>query len=265
MKKNKKYIILIIILVIYALVAFILVPFAKRAKEPTLYMLLEPNTMWKLDHKKWSNVTNQNEFNFKKFDVFDGNKELGKYNLFYNEKWYILDDKRNKVKASNNIFATRSKVPIKVNDFSKQELNESDINLINEQLKSLSILGYDALKTSFKIEIDLDNDSYLDTIYGVSNVFVEEKHDKVFSLLFIKNKDKIQYLIKKISSVDKQIENICLPNVQNIIDLDRNKNVLLTNCNYFDLIGNCHAIFQLKNGQYEMIYSCGGGTYEIKI
>ena len=49
----------------------------------------------------------------------------------------------------------------------------------------------------------------------------------------------------------------CTKKVDTLIDINNDqKYEIITSCMYFDRIGTCHDLYQLKKGKYEKIYKC---------
>ena len=89
MKKNKVYIVLIAVVIIFLLVMFLLFGFDELKKENyDTTIVVGDDTLWVYSNKNWSRVTKYDQFNWKKFDVYNNNEKIGNYYLWYSKKQF---------------------------------------------------------------------------------------------------------------------------------------------------------------------------------
>ena len=173
MVKNRVYVVLLIVLVIFLIVMFMLFG-TKTIKEEKIseILVVGDETVWKYSNKKWHNLTYKStlqDLSWKKYRVFENNKDIGNYYLWYSDKWYVFDNQRNAVKVDGDIFAYRSNFDLKVKDFSIENVDNYDF--VNYVLESNDISISSEFTSIYKIDLDVDNDSNDETFYLISNAF----------------------------------------------------------------------------------------------
>lgn len=257
-KKNNKKSLIIVFSIIGAYLVLSIVLFGWdnfMNKFQGVYLMLDPNTKWQLKDGKWLDVKNEKKYNWQKFDVYINNKLLGNYNLLYNNKWYLFDEKRESQQYEGSFLAIKGNKRYKVVDFQEDDIDEIDKQLFKAILEENKIIYPNEFTYSKKVLIDLDGDDNPETIYTISNAFTYEDIDKKFSFVFIKD-DEVQILYKGIESIERQYH-LCVPKVKNIIDIDNNsKYEIIIECNYFNLLGTCNSLYQQKNGVYKIAKGC---------
>lgn len=256
--KNKKPILIVLSIVLcYLILAIILFGWDKFInKFQGLYVMLDPDSMWRLKDGKWSDVKEDKEYNWKKFDIYINNKLLGNYNLLYNKKWYVFNDNREAIKYEGDLIAIKGNKKYKVYDFEEEELNLLDETLISEVLNQEKIKNSYEYTYARKVVFDFDGDTLEETLYTVSNTFnYSTEVNEVFSLVFLHD-DINQVLYKSTQNIDRQYD-VCLPKIKGIIDFDKdNKLEIIIGCNYYDSLGTCNSLYQIKDGKYIKVKGC---------
>lgn len=256
--KNKKTIIIIVsIIVVYLFLAIILFGWTNFLdKFQKSYVMLNPDTKWQLKNGKWSDITNDKVYNWKKFDVYVDNQLLGNYNLLYNKKWYLFDNNRKSVKYEGNMIAIKGNKKYKVIDFKEEDFDNTDKIILKDILEKENIDYPKEFTYAKKISLDLDGDNNIETIYTISNAFTNDTLvNYKFSIVFIKD-DNIQILYKNKETLERQYY-LCVPKVKAIIDFNLDsKYEIITECNYFNLLGTCNSLYQKKDGLYKIMKGC---------
>ncbi len=253
MKDKRKYIIVFIILAIYLLIVFLFNgKNIIRENFDSSYMMISPSTQWKFSKGNWTSVTNVVEYSMKSFKTYVNSKPFGNYNVTYNDKFYLFDDKRNSTHYNGKLLALRGTVPIDVIDF-KEETIEISMPIIKEVLLERKIKASLETIRARKIEIDLDNDKEKEQIYTIYNVFNAKEGENSFAVIFIVNDNKKEYIYEKIEKYENTLT-MCTPYIQNIIDIDKNKKYeIIMGCEYFSNNGTCHNLYNNNTKKYESI------------
>lgn len=257
MKDKKKYMIVFSILLIYLLIIFLWN--GKRIIKDhfvTSYIMISPSTQWKYEKGSWNTVTNVVEYSMKQFDTYVDGKTFGSYNVTYNNKFYLFTDKRESIRYNGNLIAVRGSLPIDVLSF-KEEIIDPTTPIVSEVLKEKNIkASLDAIKVRL-VSMDIDNDKKLENIYVMNNVFYAKEGENSFALAFIIDDGKRVYIYEKIENAVRTLE-MCVPYIQNMIDIDRDKNYeIIMGCEYFSNNGTCHNLYNNKTNQYKsIIKSC---------
>lgn len=256
--KNKKTVIVIIsIVLIYLVLAIVLFGwenFINKFQE--LYIMLDSGDKWQLKDGKWSDIENEKDYNWKKFDVYIDNQLIGNYSLMYNNRWYLFDDERVSQKYEGKILAIKGNKKYQVIDFLEEDINEEDKEILNDILNDKEITYPESFTYAKKVFINLDDDQKLETIYTISNAFTNDTSvNKKFSLVFIKDdQTKILYEDKKYA--DYQYD-MCVPKVNSIIDINKDKKYeIIIECNYYSVMGTCNQLYHQKDGNYRLAKGC---------
>lgn len=234
MKSNRKvyFVILLIMAIFFVIVYF---SFAKdnldkEKKEITIVM--GNSSVWNLTGNKWINITGQDTIKslyWKKFNIYLNSKKMGKYYLWYSDKWYLFDDDRNAVKYSGNLVATRGNFDAEFLDV--QGENITDYSYVNKVLADNGLSQTNDYTVSSLYSFDFDNDGETEQFYLISNVFSDTSTpDVIFSIIFMVKNSEYKILYNDISKSNGF--NGCKPYINGILDVDQDK-------------------------QYEMILSCG--------
>lgn len=240
---DKKYLKIIIPIFLFALFLLLFVVNNKNQKN---FIIFPDNNIYLLQNNK---VIKYNDEVKKKTSVTlisdDETKKLtftyinGIVDFYENNKHIDIEDYK---------YAYTKKVNIIDYNYNEDELDNSDLEIVQQVLNNHNIDGYDNLTTS-KIKLNDNNNEY--TLYFISNLFEEYNHSKVFSFVYyIKNND-IIYLVENVSDVEK-IYDICLPNMNSFVKINDNYNLFI-DCNYYSEMGNDNIWYQVKNNKLNKI------------
>lgn len=134
--------------------------------------------------------------------------------------------------------------------FTLEEMEESDLQILNQILIEKGIKNGGSLGIEEKIVLDIDNDGIIETLYSFSNVFTDLSRDKDFSLILLKKQDMLQTIFYHEADVD-DLENTCASIIYGLIDVNKDqKYELITGCSYYDQIGVDYHFYSLENGKY---------------
>ena len=259
MRSKKTYIILIIILLIFAITMYFLVAKNNIKEEKTITTLIVGDTsIWNYTNKEWVNVENPitiDKLNWLDFNVFENNKYKGKYKVWNDtEKWYYFDKNNNPITTDGNIFSYKSNYEIKVKDFMEKQLEAKDKEYINHVLEENNLSISSKFTSNYKVELDYDSDSIIETFYIITNAFPTEfVPDQIFSIVFMAKENNIYYLYKEID--DNRVNNGCKPYINTILDLnDDGVDELILSCGRYS-----------ENGIVDMLYKFEDNEFKIKI
>lgn len=257
MNSKKSIIILVIIIVTYLFLAIIFFGFEDfMNKFQGLEIMLSNGEKWQLKDGKWSNIEDNEDYNWKKFDVYIDNQLFGEYDLLYNNKWYIFDSSRKSIKYNGKILAIRGNKKYQVIEFQEQDLDVNGEELLKNILDQHNIDYPQEFTYAKKVTLDIDGDDKEENIYTVSNAFTYETDvNKKFSIIFI-NGDNKQILYHKYVDVGDQYD-LCVPKINSIIDIDEDSNYeIIFECNYFSEMGSCGSLYELSDGTYKLRKGC---------
>lgn len=247
---KKKYIIMILVLIIVGI--GIIVGYKYHRTVSRTHLIISPNTeleCYSLDCKNFK----VNSYTREKFNVYIDDEFLGNYNLkLYSGKWYIYDQEYNFVDYGENIIAFNQDSKAKIIKYQTTDFTKEDKNDLTKILKENNII--DSVNSiEKKINIDLDNDSANENLYIVSNVMSDDKSNKAYSLVYVKDNEKIKFLEKIIEPKGKELS-INKYTLKAIIDINNdNKYEIILNSNNVD---HCYSIYKLAFKQYKSITSC---------
>lgn len=250
---QKKYIIIACILVIYVLVMVLIFGVKKETITDNTYLVIGENTRWEYKDKKWSNLEIQDEeFDKRKFEVYKDQIYKGSYYLQnYNDTWYFFDENGESHDLYGKLFAYSSKNIINVSKFNTETPTLSEINNLLSKY-NIIVNDIDELAQYQKISYDFDNDGVIEFFYSFSNLMTDSNM-KDFSIVLYANEDKIYEIINKIDNP------IYIYEISNIIDfnLDGNYEIIIEHKKPMNPAMNCHSMYKLNKGKYELLKSCG--------
>ena len=257
MVKKRVYVVLLIVLVIFLIVMFMLFG-TKTIKEEKIseILVVGDETVWKYSNKKWHNLTYKStlqDLSWKKYRVFENNKDIGNYYLWYSDKWYVFDNQRNAVKVDGDIFAYRSNFDLKVKDFSIENVDNYDF--VNYVLESNDISISSEFTSIYKIDLDVDNDSNDETFYLISNAFpLDFQPEKSFSIAFMVKDNNIYYIYKDITA--NKGFNGCKPYYNTFLDVDQDNNIeLILSCSKYSVSDRVDMLYKFEKDGFKILIS----------
>lgn len=256
-KGNRKYVIIIIVLIIYFIVMFCLfgVGNLKKEKEKTT-ILVGDDTVWNYSDQRWSNVTkvtNIKKLDWQNFNVYVDGKKLGNYSVWYDDKWYLFNDKKESVSFSGNLFAYQANYDISVLSF--DSLAISDFSYVKKLLNNKKIDYDNNFTVSSITSLDIDNDSVNEDFYIVSNAFAMDfTPSKYFSLVFMVKDNKIYMLYDDVDTFDAYKG--CKPYINSVVDIDDDDNyeIILT-CAKYSTQTPVNMLYKFSDGAFKILIS----------
>lgn len=259
MRSKKTYIIILVILIIFASLMYIFVARKNIKEEKILTTIIVGNSsIWNYSSKRWINVKKQTtieKLNWYTFKVYEDNKYLGEYSAWYDRtKWYYFDNKNNSINPTGKVLAYKSNNEMKIEEYTEKQIEASDKKYINYVLEENELSTSSKFTSNYKVEIDYDNDSNIETFYVLTNAFPTEfEPDKIFSIVFMVKDNKIYYLYKDID--DNKINNGCKPYFNYFVDINDDKvDEIILSCGKYS-----------ENGIVDMLYKFVDNEFKIQI
>lgn len=254
---KKRYIVIMIIIIVYFAVFFILYgkDEIKKSKLETT-IIVNDSTIWQLKNKKWYNIrddSNREDLNWEKFNIIIDNKEIGKYKIVYNTKWYLYDDDKNPYQYTGNLLAYQANYKMKVKDF--EPIQISDYTYVNQLLEENFLPINQELTVSDLVSIDFDDDGINENFYLVSNAFpYDGEPENIFTIVFM---EKSGVIYKMYNSVEKNKGyNGCKPYINDIIDVnDDGKYEIILTCAKYSVETPIDMLYTFTNNDFRIIIS----------
>ena len=251
---NKKYYILIAILIAYFLIIFIFFGLNNlKSEQRTATIFIDKETAWTLANNKWNKIEIDNEkINNQKFNVFINNENIGDFYLEKQDNWILYDASRNPYNYElGDFFAIRANYD--VNLLNVTQKNITDNSIITKVLNDNGIAESDELTVASQYEFDFDNDGKKENFYAIGNAFSKETFPQtVFSIVFMEKDNQIYYIHKEIEINDGQ--NGCKPYINTVIDLDSDfKYEIIVSCGYYSIQNRSDKLYKFKNNQFELL------------
>lgn len=256
MKVEKKYIILFSILLAYLALMLCFWFFMEKSKGKDYFIIVSPNTIIKHEEGTFKQVLNESVIENETFQVYINQENIGNYLLKnFKNNWYYIENNNVNHRIHESFFAT-SNTEISLLSFGKEELNNEDYENMFSILSELDIPNDRENTFGEKIIVDLDSDKVQETIYAVNYKYKKDNEETEINLVILNKNGNLSVIDKK--NMDKNVPVFdCTKKVDTLIDINNDqKYEIITSCMYFDRIGTCHDLYQLKKGKYEKIYKC---------
>lgn len=258
MMENKAYKTVIILVILYVIIMLVIfLPNYIRGLHDKLYILSGDFIKIKYEHNGWHNITNNDDYKLKEFNVYTADGTLGKYRILLTNKYYLYNESGKNVTYEGELFASTGTLKLGVTPKSTLELEDSDKEIIKNALEKIKITEYDNFNISQKYVLDVDNDGIDEKIYCLSNYFMESNFDKLFSVVFIEKNGEINILIKKVIDKDKIYDEPSYE-INRIVDIKEDKKYeIIIEQNYFSRPQeSCAIIYNLYENKKEIANLC---------
>lgn len=240
-KIDKSIKIILSILVVYLIIMLIIfLPGYLKNRKEKLYLLTNFVKV-KYENGKWSNIDDIENYNLKKFDVYEDSQYIGNYKIIYSNKFNIFDDDGKLIDYTGSIFASSGTLDLDVYDVSESIADQNDKEIVNKALSELNIISSNEYSFFQKISLDVDNDSMEETIYSVSNYYVDVNENTRYSIVFMYKNNKVIILDKYITD-DEGIEDGPIFSILKLLDIKKDKKI---------------ELFYTKNYAYRPLDECG--------
>lgn len=258
MKKGiKKYIIIIIVLIIYCGFMYFTFGISENKKRKTnVSLLVGDSTVWNYTSGDWMNVTSQkslSSLNWKKFNIYVDNQYFGNYLIWLDNQVYLFDKNHKAIPYQGMLFGYKSNFEMDVLSF-----NSSTISNFSYAKKVLSNHQLDVnspYTLSTVSSLDFDQDGQNEDFYFISNVFANDFFpEKYFSFAFMVKNDKIYMLYEDVDKNDGV--NGCKPNLYSVADVDNDSNYeLILSCSKYSNQVPIMMLYEFLNDEFKIVIS----------
>lgn len=257
MQSKKTYIIILCFIIIFGLVMFLALGVGnlKKNKRGTT-IIVGNNTIWNYNNQHWLNVSNTREIekiNWQEFNVYSNNEKLGKYYLWYSDKWYLFDKEKNAINYDGELLAYQANYDIDVLKFTEEEI--TDNTYVDYVLKENNLDIDSKFTASYKVNFDVDKDGENEELYLISNAFpLDFEPEKIFSIVFMIKDDYVYYLYNDISS--NTSFNGCKPYFKSILDVDSdNTYEIIVSCAHYSNSMEIDMLYKLEEEGFKIVIS----------
>lgn len=259
MKNNKIWIIVIFILIIASFIfSLVYLPYFDNNM---IYVVVEDNTVWKSNGKKWSNssLRKLKRMSFDKFYSFDSKKYIGETYLNYDKELDVYNKNFEKLSLTYGILSIKSNLPLKNTkavDF-YDDIDDSDYPYLEEIFNKYSI-DEDGEMTNLKYIVDLNNDGKEDSIYNISNFYNDEEKSQAFSIIFSVINDNIEIIESTIIDASEELKekNSYLKYIADV-DSDGDYEIIILKTSYGNDKNDCNAMYKYDSNSNKYIKLIG--------
>ncbi len=257
MKKGKlKYIIIIVIVLIYGSIMYLVFGVSEtRKRKTTTTLLVGTSAVWNYSSQSWMNITKPSllsNLNWQKFKIYVDNQYFGKYLVWKDDQWYLFDNNKNAVSYQGNLFAYKADFDMDIVNFSTTDIK--DYSYVNKVLVEHDLDINSDFTLAHVSNVDFDKDGVMEQFYVVSNVFaIDFFPDKYFSFVFMVDDNQI-YMLYEDVDINEGV-NGCKPNLYTVADVDNDQN--------YELILTCAKYS--NQTPLTMLYEFDDNMFKIKI
>lgn len=258
MGKKKDYIILYTLLGIYLIVTLCFYGYQEflkfREKQKNTYLIFGNSIKFQYENGEWTDIEDEKKYNLINYDIYIDNVKLGNYKLQdFKSKWYLFDDNRNSIQYNGILLAVNTKRNFSTVDYEIKRIDKNDEIILNNILQKHQINKY-KLNVNQKVTLDFDSDGVKETLYAISNAFIQDEQ-KSFALLFIID-DNETIILKQVYKDSGMKDEIPLMKIINIIDIDDDKKYeIIVDESYFNNIRPCSSMYQY-DGKINVLKAC---------
>lgn len=257
MEDKKKIIIIVSILLAYF--ALMMIFFGLDNLKKKVYhvdFVISPSSYLRYEKGTWSDIKKEeSELLGKSYKIYNNHQFLYEGILQYTDgNWYAFNHENKPLSLPNNFLAYRGNMKIEMISYPTMTMSENEKTEASTILKQHNIDFEPEFTKTLKIELDLNNDQKLESIYIISNTLGMEEQKTYFSIAYIKNSDNIEVLVEDVGDDMYQIPSL---NLKAILDMNQDKKYeLIFEKIYFDQIGTCHEIFEYVDNTYKSVKAC---------
>jgi len=254
MKDKGAKIILIVLGIYLAIMLIIFLPGYLRNKRENLYILSGNFIKIKYENGRWKNITDSDEYKLKEFTVYEDSQYKGNYKILFSNRFYLYNLDGTSDDYDGQLFTHRGTLKLTAYGITNNSnITEADQYAIQQALSTLELEYTNQLNLFQKINLDVDNDGIIETIYCINNYYIDNLPSKVFSLVFINKNNKIEILEKNIIDSDKTYEEASFE-IHQVLDIkDDKKMELLFTRNYFSQPERECAVLYNLSGKRKLI------------
>ncbi len=227
----KKYIIIAVIVVVYVLFGVLI-----NSMDSSTYLIINPSVRWQYRSNKWINM-----------DL--SKRSLGKFNIYGEDGTYKFKTDNNEIYNGKDLLSKTAiayKGKISIIDYDiNYNVTDTEIN----EVLSKSNIKKSGYNNASKINLDIDNDGKVESIYSINNVFeIGGLGGNYYSIIVVKDENTYKLISKKTSN-----EPFTNPyNISLIVDFK--------NDGIYEIIVDSNGISRDSNNLYTM-YGLEKGNY----
>ena len=257
MTKNRTYVILIIIIIVFFGVMFGLFGIRNlQSQKQEVTLLVGDNTIWHYKKKKWYLIKKNaqiQKLNWQTYQVYSNNEKVGSYSLWHDDKWYAFDSKNNAVPLNGSLLAYRANFDMQVASFQEDKID--DRTYVDEILTENNLSISSEFTSSSKVSIDYDSDGKKEDFYVISNAFpLDFNPDTIFSFVFMVKDGKIFPIYTDISP--NHSFNGCKPFFSSFLDTNHDgKYEFVLSCGRYSVAEQVDMLYHFENGEFKIIIS----------
>lgn len=258
MKINKRYTIIIAILVIYLIIFFAVFGYENYKKgKLSATLLIGDSTVWKYSDNSWTNITKNtsiDELSWQEYNVFEDNKYKGNYQLWYDDsKWYAFEEDKSAVQIEGEFLAYQANYDLNVKSFETKTISNN--TYVHQVLTENGLSTASQLTVNNVIQIDIDNDGVLEEFYIISNAFALDFYpDTIFSIVFMVKDGQIYSMYTNIE--DAKYGNSCKPYIRTFLDIDKDDtHEVIVSCGKYSVQTPEDMLYQLTNEGFKLLIS----------
>lgn len=255
MKKGKfKYIVIILILVIYAVCMYLAFGVSEtREREASTTILVGDSAVWDYSSRNWMNVTTPSllsKLNWQSFHVYIDHEYLGDYLVWNDDEWYIFDENRQSVSYQGELFAYQADFDMNILSYETTDI--TDYTYARQVLEEHGLSPDSQYTLATVSSLDFDKDGVDENFYVISNVFAMDFFpDKYFSFVFMVDDDTI-YMLYEDVDVNEGV-NGCMPNLYTVADLDNDQdNELILTCAKYSNQTPVAMLYEFRDNAFEI-------------
>lgn len=256
MKKQTRYVILLIVLAIFALIMYLVLGKDNLSKgKNSTTIIVGDYTIWDYSNNSWLNITKKDtiaKMSWLDYDVYISNKKIGNYYLWHNDKWYIFDSNKNSISREGPLLAFRSNHEIKVKNFTTRDI--TDYRYVEKVLQDNNISSKN-YTVATETPLDIDSDGVNETFYFISNAFSLESNPNItFSIVFMVKNDQITTIYKDISN--NNYTNGCRPYLTAVFDIDNDEIYeMVISCGRYSIQKPVDMLYKLTDKGFKIVIS----------
>ena len=258
MKNKRRYIKIIVVIVILSVIFLLTVGLNLIKKEQEIDLIvLDSNVIFKKQNNKWYSIKKDSElkkYNWQFLYTFVDNEYLGKYYLYFDEEWYLFDKDKNALNYNGSLIAFNDS-KYKVINFNTSDI--VDNTYLNKILTENNLDLNQELTNNYYFSFDIDNDNKDEQLYVVSNRFPINNLNTstYFSFVFLVDNGKIITIYEDIEKTDDSYSG-CKPYIKSILDInDDNKYEVILNCAYYSTGEINSSMYEYKHNKFKLVVS----------
>lgn len=258
MPDKKVYFVLFIILIVFFFVMFL--TFGVRniqENEFSSVIVVGDDTTWIFNNRRWVNIrssVSKKQMDGENFHIFDDNKEIGTYNIRYDERtWKVFDKSEKEVPINGNLLAFRGNYQLRVKKF--QESKVTDYTYVKQVLSENGLSTNSKFTSISMVSIDYDGDSKEEDFYVISNAFpLDFETDNTFSIAFMVKDESIHYLYTDVTSVSSL--NACKPYYRAFLDINYdNVYEVILSCGRYSASDRVDMLYHAEKDDFKLLIS----------